>query len=171
MQHAPDAFDDFGGHEFSGGFSLRDENVHTLQEKLEASLASLGQSFDEVDARNEVEGILTIAEANESAYRALRELAPFGEGNPKPMFRIEDSRVDKLSRFGGGSEHARIVLSDENGRQLDAITFFVSRQKYRDTLDLLSVGDRVSVEGSIEQSFFRGLKELRFRLENIALVR
>ena len=167
MVQAKGAFQDFGGHEFSGGFSLTDEQVLHLEEELEKALAALPPAPEKMKESETYDGYLTIAEANEVAYVALRDLAPFGEGNPKPVFRITNARVDKFFRFGAGDEHARLVLSDDDGRTLDAISFFISRQPYRDTLELLSAGDRIQVDGSIEQSFFRGSRELRFRVEQM----
>ena len=76
-----------------------------------------------------------------------------------------------MFRFGAGNEHAKVMLSDEFGRTVDAISFFVSRQPYRDTIELLSLGDRVHAEGSIERSFFGGKKELRFRIEQLSFAR
>jgi single-stranded-DNA-specific exonuclease len=169
MQHTKGVFKDFGGHEMSGGFSLAGDEVHRFQEEMERAFLLLAPKVAEEPSGSEThDGLLTIAEANESAYRALRELGPFGQGNPKPMFRIERTRVEKLFRFGAGSEHARMLLSDSSGRSLDAISFFVARQSYRDTLELVSPGDIIDIEGSIEQSYFRGLKELRFRLGRVS---
>ncbi len=169
MLHAQNTFKDFGGHEMSGGFSLTDEQVLLFQENLELAFMRLVPKEQVLENRNDmIDGLLTIAEANEVAYHALRDLAPFGQGNRKPLFRIESTRVEKLFRFGASSEHARMLLSDDSGRSLEAISFFVSRQPFRDTLELVSLGDVIDVEGSIEQSFFRGSKEIRFRLDHLA---
>ena len=169
MLHSHNTFKDFGGHEMSGGFSLTDEQVLLFQENLELAFMRLVPKEQVLENRNDmIDGLLTIAEANEVAYHALRDLAPFGQGNRKPLFRIESTRVEKLFRFGASSEHARMLLSDDSGRSLEAISFFVSRQPFRDTLELVSLGDVIDVEGSIEQSFFRGSKEIRFRLDHLA---
>jgi single-stranded-DNA-specific exonuclease len=111
---------------------------------------------------------MTLAEANESAYEALRNLAPFGQGNPKPLFKVDGARVEKYIRFGAGEEHARLILSDGTG-SIGAVSFFATRAPFRDTLELISLGDRVSIIGSLERSYFRGSKEMRFRIEQLAL--
>ena len=117
----------------------------------------------------EPEGFLTITEANEAAYEALRTLAPFGEGNPKPIFRLNTVTVEKFFRFGGHKEHALLVLSDEKGLTLDAIAFFTSRTPFHDSLALLSRGDSVTIDACLERSHFNGRTELRLRIENLVL--
>ena len=77
--------------------------------------------------------------------------------------------MKKSFRFGAHKEHARMTLSDEAGRTLDAIAFFVSRTPFRDTIGLVSSGDSISLEGSLERSHFGGKTELRLRIENLVV--
>jgi len=168
MSGTSNVFEDFGGHEASGGFSLKADAIHTLPEALETAYASVStETF--VEKSVEVDGALTLAEANRTLYTALRGLAPFGIGNKKPIFRFSNVRVEKILWFGKNKEHARVTLSDMQGSSLDAILFFANRSSLRDTIELLSPGDIATVDGSIEESFFAGRRELRLRLEHIEL--
>ena len=173
MREAKHVFQDFGGHELSGGFSLTEDAIFSFQEELEKAHSLLMQGKEGLPAlssRSEgVEGFLSLSEINESAYEALRHLAPFGMGNPKPIFRLANVRAEKFFKFGAHKEHARILLSDDSGRSVEAISFFISRTPFRDTFELLSAGDTVTVDGSMELSHFLGKKELRFRLQNLVL--
>ncbi len=172
MSAARHVFTDFGGHESAGGFSIAEENIHLLPGALAAAFISLAlpHGGEALRARGEPDGFLTIAEANETAYDALRLLAPFGEGNPKPVFRLHNVTVEKFFRFGAHKDHARLVLSDTLGRTVDAISFFFSRTPFRDVLMLLSRGDSVTLDASLERSHFNGKKELRLRIEHIAVL-
>jgi single-stranded-DNA-specific exonuclease len=166
MTGTKDVFEDFGGHELSGGFSLKEDAVFRFQEALEESLKGVSRlEFSKDD--NVHECLLTLAELNESAYDALRSLAPFGQGNPKPVFRLVNVRAEKFFKFGAHKEHARVTLSDDSGASIDAISFFLPRTSFRETFELMSPGDRITVDGSLEQSHFLGRKELRFRIENL----
>ena len=168
MSGTSNVFEDFGGHEASGGFSLKADAIHTLPEALETAYASVRtETF--VEKSVEVDGALTLAEANRTLYTALRGLAPFGIGNKKLIFRFSNVRVEKILWFGKNKQHARVTLSDMQGSSLDAIWFFANRSSLRDTIELLSPGDIATVDGSIEESFFAGRRELRLRLEHIEL--
>lgn len=166
MTGAKHVFADFGGHESSGGFSITAEAIHDLPVALEEALARIGLS-EEVVSVSAHDGALTLAEANNATYEALRTMAPFGMNNPKPIFRFDGITVDRILRFGGSKEHVRLALYDEDGASAEAIAFFVTRSSYKDEVDLLSVGDKVSVDASIERSSFAGRTELRLRIEDL----
>ncbi|MEK9177291.1 MAG: hypothetical protein AAB923_03265, partial [Patescibacteria group bacterium] len=170
MESARDVFADFGGHELSGGYSISPEHIHKLGPRLEEALqlTVVSGAPTRGRSRREPEGLLTLTEMNEAADEALRELAPFGEGNPKPLFRFAHVRVEKFFRFGAHKEHAKLVLSDDSGEAREAISFFISRAPFREAFELLSPGDMVTVDGSLERSHFGGRKELRFRIANLA---
>lgn len=170
MTESKHALLEFGGHERSGGFSVAFESVHTLSHVF-------NETYQKVKLPEEAGGLpsivptitVSLEELSETLYRSLRAVAPFGVGNEKPLFRLEGVRFERVVRFGKDSEHARVVLSNARGVTRDAISFFVSRTPFRDTIELLSPGDVVSVTGSLEQSFFGNKKELRLRLESLAL--
>ncbi len=175
MAEAKDAFQDFGGHELAGGFSVSPEKIHELPIKLQQALETLLEKDTEslgASARNKgvVESSLTLAEVSDSAFDALRSLAPFGMENPKPFFRFHAVSVAAVSRFGKAKEHLRLTFTDDSGRKADGIVFFVPRSLFKDTLELLSLGDTCTVDASIERSYFAGRKELRLRIENIVTI-
>ena len=170
MSAVKDSFLDFGGHELSGGFSLAPDAVHAFPEKMEQALAEMfaGAPASGAPALAVAPSSLTLAEANDSAFDALRSLSPFGRGNPKPLFRFNNVSVAKIDYFGKAKEHIRLTLSDDSGQSADAIAFFVSRTSFKDVLALLSVGDRATLDASLERSHFRGKKELRLRIVDLS---
>ena len=161
-------FEDFGGHEQSGGFSLVASSIHELPEKLEASYKHLKEDSQRPQETESDEN-LHLSEVSFGTYSALRRLAPYGMGNKKPVFTFANARIAGVHYFGKHKEHLRITISDENGSHTDVIGFFFQRAPCSDTLDLLSEGDTVSVVGSIECSYFGRKREVRLRLEDIQL--
>ncbi|MBI3572186.1 single-stranded-DNA-specific exonuclease RecJ, partial [Candidatus Kaiserbacteria bacterium] len=177
MSAVRDLFLDFGGHELAGGFSLAPEAVHTLAERLEKALAEMTAAVPAGTAavgEPEPEDSLTLSEITDSAFDALRTLAPFGEANPKPVFRFRNVSVSAINFFGPHKDHVKLSLSDDSfipsaseGQTINALAFFFSRASFKDTLALLSAGDRVTVHASLERSHFRGKKELRLRVVDL----
>lgn len=165
MGHAEEAFLDYGGHELSGGFSLKGDSIFSLQETLEKAYEKASSETVQKEETKEHDGFLTLSEVNSSLYKSLRTLAPFGVGNKKPTFKFNRARVEKVLYFGKHKDHVRITLSDDNGKTVDAISFFIARAPFKDTVELLSEGDFVELEGSVEKSFFGNKGELRLRLE------
>jgi len=169
MGGAPELFEDYGGHELSGGFSLKPNAVHTLSTTLQKLYAALPKKDSNASHTPDTESGLTLSEVNESAYTALRRLAPFGAGNKKPIFRFHEIRVEKILWFGTHKEHVRLTVSDGTGSSRSAVGFFANRATYKNELELLGVSDIVTISAAVEQSFFAGRKELRLRLEAIEL--
>jgi len=167
MRGTQELFEDYGGHELSGGFSLKAHAIHALPEALQKTYAAVStEPSERVEVQEDT--LLTLSEASESLYRAMRTLAPFGIGNAKPLFKFEGVRVEKVLWFGKHKEHVRIAVSDASGVVRDAIGFFANRASYHNELELLSPNDTVTLHAALEQSFFAGRKELRLRIEMIA---
>lgn len=159
-------FEDYGGHELSGGFSLKSSALLELPQALcdaYDGLRSVQSAKPPLEAHN-----LTLAEVTDALYDSLRMLAPFGMDNAQPLFAIT-ARVERVLKFGGGKEHARLTISDEQGNAIDAVSFFFGRTSFRNTLELLSPGDKVALVASLERSYFGNKKELRLRVEDISL--
>lgn len=183
MTHAKHVFTDFGGHESSGGFSISSEKIHELEPALLAAFQTLlGGASDEssVTLRSSQtspdapqlgtrSGLLSLSEVTNRTYESLRLLAPFGIENEKPVFRFTNVIVDRVLLFGSHQEHARVALSDESGATAEAISFFISRTTFKDELELLSPGDRVTLDASIEKSHFMGRTSLRLRIESLSI--
>ena len=170
MTQASDVFEEFGGHEHSGGFSVKHDAIHTLQEVLTRVYAKVHNgATQENNTTPDADITLTISELNQSAYSALRTLAPYGVGNRKPLFALEKVRIEKMIYFGAHKEHIRLSMSDDSARTIEAISFFVQRNAFKETVGLLSVGDYVRIVGPFELSVFGSKKEFRLRIEDIAL--
>lgn len=170
MSEAADSFEDFGGHEFSGGFSVKQGAIHTLSTSL-IDAYTRAKTIPTRTGQGDLDPIqLSLSECSSVLYRSLRMIAPFGVGNPKPLFTFERLRIERVLRFGSQKEHVRLTLSDESGGTIDGIVFFLARTALSDVLILAGAGDSVSVTGSLEESFFAGKRELRLRLEAVRLV-
>lgn len=170
MNEASHLFEDYGGHELSGGFALKPNAVHELSETLQKAYVHLDKNKNSDNQNVQSEFTLTLSEVNEPSYRALRTLAPFGIGNEKPLFEFNGVRVERVTWFGKHKDHVRLTISDDAGYKTDVIGFFVQRASYKHEIELLSVNDVVSIHAALEQSFFAGRKELRLRLEHVDLI-
>lgn len=167
---ASEVLEEFGGHELSGGFSVKREALHTLPSIFEATYARVKTGASAPTTIPSVSVIpVSVSELSTALYRSLRRLAPFGIDNPKPLFSLRGARIERVLTFGAHGEHVRLTLADDSGASIDAVAFFFSRSPFRDTVELLSSGDVATVVGTFEQSFFGSKRELRIRLEDISL--
>lgn len=153
-----------GGHEFSGGFTVSDNAINVLEDALVEAHRMLEKKEKKTkvpDAEKE----LTLAEVNEEIFQAIDALAPFGVGNPKPVFSFPGVTILTSEQFGKTRDHLKLTLFDKSmlpGRSVQAIAFFATPSDYPDAG--VRDGARVDLLGTFEKSYFRGRPELRLRI-------
>jgi single-stranded-DNA-specific exonuclease len=151
-----DVVQEYGGHAASGGFSLEDGAVHVLPERLEQAAANLARK--EVSRASVHEAEVSLRELSWPLFRDLSRLAPFGIGNPKPLFRTVVTITD-VRAFGKEKNHVELSLHcDESGASARGYDFF------RTSADFSQVPERgmkAAVIGSLERDAYRGALSLR----------
>ena len=100
---AADHFDEFGGHEASGGFSIKADKVHTLPQALAEAAATLMTDVVEKEAAQH-DALVVLREISTSLMNDIGRLAPFGMENPKPILRTP---ITALCRISQGVRPAR----------------------------------------------------------------
>jgi single-stranded-DNA-specific exonuclease len=147
----------FGGHAFSGGFSVIENEIHFLEEHFNEAFEKTEKNI--VDEDVEIDGVLSLDEVNDSLYNSISLLAPFGVDNPKPMFMFQGVTPEKIRMFGKNEEHLELTFRKTNGDFVRAIEFFSNRDiKENKKIDLVAV---------LEKSTFGRYPELRLRIVDI----
>lgn len=133
MREAEDCFSDFGGHAFSGGFSLLPEKLEELEKRLRESL----EGFIYKESVQEADAEIALSDVNVETYALLQELEPFGQGNPKPVFLFKDVLIKELRHVGSDKTHVKLKLGGEG---IGAIYFRASHNGFKqgDKLDILA---------------------------------
>ena len=167
MQEAAHLFVEYGGHHASGGFAVKEECIHTLSDALNAAQSTLSsQSIlkeSEVSQGLFIDSTLTLAEVAPALVRTLSNFAPFGQGNPKPIFLFQGVVPTRVEIFGKQKAHTKIIF--QNGRrELVAIGFFMLPQEYGVTP---TPGVPLDVVAHVEESFFMGRSEVRLRIVSL----
>jgi single-stranded-DNA-specific exonuclease len=185
MNDSGESFLDFGGHELAGGFTVRDDKIHFLEEALSASFNKIqnatpsssplsgGEESGTSHDKGRQEGFdleLNLSDVNMKNWREIEKMEPFGLGNPKPIFLFENVKIEKIKKFGknGSGEHLEITFSDqgknENKNKVVAVSFFSNIDSFKKTL---AEGLNGNLLATFDLSRFRGREELRLRIEDI----
>lgn len=110
-----------GGHAQAAGFTVRNENIGCLRERL-ADIAE--RKLGEQDLRPEliIDAEVPLGELTMDMARALQRLEPTGAGNRTPLFVTRGLRVVEARRVGKEAKHLRLRLAD-GAHWMDAIAF------------------------------------------------
>lgn len=162
METAKEHFLDFGGHELAGGFSVTQDSVHHLEEKLCTIFETMEN--DSVVSAGMIDTTLTLSDINEKTSALLTQLAPFGLGNPKPTFLFQNVIVKRIKLFGKEKNHLELTLGDSTSSEKVAIAFFADENSFSKPIQ---VGDAISLIATLEKSYFAGRTTIRLRIVDV----
>ena len=115
-------FTRFGGHAYAAGMTLPLENFEAFSAAFDASVHALAPEETFLPAaRYEAEA--PFSELTMQLASELALLAPFGEGNPTPVFRTDGAAVKRLQRRGEEGRHLRLTLEQGN-LYMDGVWFY-----------------------------------------------
>jgi len=113
-----DFLEKFGGHEYAGGLSIKQEKFPSFLTRFE-EIARNSLAPEDLIPVLEVDAELEFSEIGLSLVRHIETLKPFGIGNPEPLFVTKAVEVSERRDFSGGS---RLRLR-QGGKSLGAVVF------------------------------------------------
>ncbi|TVV27292.1 single-stranded-DNA-specific exonuclease RecJ [Weissella cibaria] len=139
----------FGGHASAAGMTIPTANLQAVRDVLrtEADAQGLAEAgLPEIRIAAEV----TAKEFNAQNYEQLQVLAPFGEGNPEPLFAVALNGVQNVKTMSEG-KHLRFTASTQVG-SLPVIAF--GRGSLAE--DLAGRFESIKIVGTMSENRFRG---------------
>jgi single-stranded-DNA-specific exonuclease len=163
MHEVRDVFIEYGGHHASGGFSVRGEHIHTFDARLNDAYAAMGAAATAAAPEIIVDAVLSLDEISDHFMREIMKLAPFGEGNDKPLFAFPSVVPEQVFSFGKGKDHTKAVFKTKHG-PLEAVAFFTPPDEFAAPL---KSGAAVTLIAHAEQSFFMNRLATRLRIVDV----
>ena len=101
----------FGGHAMAAGLRIDSRNLPEFRQAFEAAVRSRVSPADLVASIN-VDAEVNLASLTQAAVTELQLLAPFGQGNPQPLFAAAACKcVSPPRRIGNGGKHLALQLT------------------------------------------------------------
>ncbi|MBO6124705.1 MAG: single-stranded-DNA-specific exonuclease RecJ [Bacteroidaceae bacterium] len=124
-----DLLENFGGHTYAAGLSLKVENVPEFKRRFEEYVDKYILP-EQTNAVLTYEAKIDFKDVNFRFYTDLRRFSPYGPENPKPMFCTEQVYDYGTSRVvGREQEHIKLELVDsKSSRVMNGIAFGQSSQ-------------------------------------------
>lgn len=101
----------FGGHRAAAGFTAENTNLAALRGGLLEQAAQVLAGID-LTPVTEVDAAIPLRRVNGELVRALAEMAPFGMGNPEPVFLSGGLEIRDVRVMGDDGKHLRLQLRD-----------------------------------------------------------
>lgn len=128
VDSARDLLENFGGHAYAVGLSMKEENIPEFTRRFEEYVAANIRD-EQLTPQIDIDAVISFGQITPEFVSTLRLFNPFGPGNQKPTFctrRVKDFGTSKL--VGKQLEHIKLELVDDtSGKVFNAIAFNASR--------------------------------------------
>ncbi|MBQ0126970.1 MAG: single-stranded-DNA-specific exonuclease RecJ [Bacteroidales bacterium] len=164
IESCADLLENFGGHVYAAGLTLKEENLAEFARRMDEFVSGKVTSdmlvpIVDVDAR------LDFAQITPKFFRILKQFQPFGPGNSNPLF-ITENVYDAGSgrKVGAGGVHMKLDLIQESQpyHQIAAIAFNMA-----ESYDYIKEGNPFDVCYAIVENYYRGSSTLQLRVRDI----
>lgn len=149
----------YGGHEMAAGLTIRAENIGELRRLLNEYADSFPEGLEPA-SRLKIDAYLARNDITIEIAEELNRLAPFGEGNPVPVFAYKALRLDDV-RTVGDNRHLKLRLCDRDS-SFDAIGFNMGGMA-----DLICRDELIDTAFSLEINTWNNISKVQLNLKDI----
>ncbi|RCX17959.1 exonuclease RecJ [Anaerobacterium chartisolvens] len=149
----------YGGHEMAAGLSLRAENIPAVRREINIYADEVMEERDLIP-KITIDAVIKREDISLARVRELEKLAPFGAGNPSPVFEYDALTVAE-ARAVGESKHLKLKLED-GGSFIDAIGFNMGN-----LLEGVNNGSRVDVACSLDVNSWNSEERVQMNIKGI----
>ena len=156
-----DLLEKYGGHKYAAGLTLDKSNLVAFQERFEQIVSStiteeMLTPIIEIDLSVQFDALTS------KFYSVLKQMAPFGPENPKPVFEAKNvSVLNSLSNFK--DKHIRFLAGQAGNETMFNAVGFDLIEHY----DSITKADSFSIVFTLEENTFNGNISLQLRIRDI----
>ena len=164
IESCSDLLENFGGHLYAAGLTLKEENLSVFCERIERFISD--KIIPEMQTPVvDIDAMLNFSQITPKFLRILKQFQPFGPGNNAPIFRTDNVYDNGMGRkVGAEGGHLKLELIQESHpyHHISAIAFNMS-----DYFDHVKGGNPVDVCYSIVENYYRGTANTQLRVKDI----
>ena len=164
IENCSDLLENFGGHMYAAGMTLKEENYDEFCQRFEKYVESKINDEMLTPIVN-IDTYLDFKQITPKFFRILKQFQPFGPGNHSPVFITENVYDNGNGRkVGSDNGHLKLELiqEDEPYRHISAIAF--NRTEH---FDHIQAGNPVDICYSIAENYYRGIANIQLRVKDI----
>lgn len=159
-----DLLENFGGHIYAAGLTLKEENVPEFQRRFDEYVTA-NITEDQKTPQIDVDAVIHFSEITPKFFNILHKFAPFGPENLKPVFvthNVVDFGTSRL--VGRDLEHLKLELTEPDSENvMNGIAFGMGEQ-FNDHIKELKP---ISICYTIEENNFNGNKSIQLMVKDI----
>lgn len=164
IEQCSDLLENFGGHMFAAGLSMKMENLPAFQNKFEETVSNMLNGIVPVP-EIEIDEELSLDKVNPKFYSIIKQLGPFGPGNMDPVFMCKNVVALEGTRMVGDN-HIKMVLAPADHREMafKGIAF-----KQGEHLEDLLAGKPFSIAYNMKENEWMGNISLELEIKDMKM--
>ena len=164
IESCADLLENFGGHVYAAGLTLKEENLEEFARRIDSFIAGR-ITADMLIPVVDIDALLDFSQITPKFFRILKQFQPFGPGNSNPVFATENVYdAGNGRKVGAGGVHLKLDLIQESQpyHQIAAIAFNMA-----DYYDYIKSGNPLDVCYSIVENYYRGNSTIQLRIRDL----
>lgn len=164
IESCADILENFGGHIYAAGLTLREENLAEFCRRIDSYVGST-ISDEMLTPVLYIDSRLDFSRITPKFFRILKQFQPFGPGNVAPVFETDnvyDNGNGRKVGAEGGHLKLELIQEEQPYRHISAIAFNMSSH-----FDHIRSGNPVDICYSIVENYYRGIANLQLRIKDI----
>ena len=105
-----------------------------------------------------------VGELNLELLDEMKQLEPFGEGNPEPVFLLPGAFVLDVNRMGAEGQHLRMLVRGEDGKTVKLVAFNADKEWLE-----IEAGGRVNAWIVLTENEWNGVRSVEGRILKLRL--
>ncbi len=162
LEACADCVEQFGGHMYAAGLTLKEEQYEAFREKFEQVVQST-ITPELLIPEIKIDAELDLVDITPKFFRILKQFEPFGPGNMTPVFLTKGLRDTGFGRaIGADSDHLKLFVKQGNSEGFGAVGFGLAKKK-----DISCNGNAFDAAYSIDENEWNGQVSLQLRLRDV----
>ena len=157
-----DLLEHFGGHKYAAGLSLKPENLKRFFQRFEQIVAETIED-EMLIPEVVINETLQLTDITPKFYKILKQFAPFGPGNPAPLFKTEcvvDTGYSKIV----GKNHLKLSVVHPH---ISSFPFSGIAFQQGDKFEMIQSGQPFDICYHIEENVWNGKTSLQLYVKDI----
>ena len=149
----------FGGHSQAAGFTLPTKNLTLLEQRL-SYLATAQLQGADLRPHLDIDALMNLRDLGGDTFQSIQTMAPFGCGNPVPVFLSRGVEVVDSRTMGNNSNHLRLKVRMD-GSVWDGVGFRLGNHQ-------TEITPRINIVYNLEVDNWKGKENLRLNIQDFA---
>ncbi|PHS53333.1 MAG: single-stranded-DNA-specific exonuclease RecJ [Lutibacter sp.] len=163
LEQCSEFIEQFGGHKYAAGLTLKEENYQNFKQKFEEVVrktlpSALRTPEISIDAE------ISLSEVTPKFFRIIKQLEPFGPQNMKPVFLSSGLRDNGYGKKVGADEtHLKLSIFEGSNQKIYNAIGFSMGEKH----ELTKNGSSFKAVFNIDENHWNGFTSLQLLLKDI----